>query len=111
MGRTVIAAVGTIANWAIYSSPLLPWITKSCGGILRIFTGESLLWSALGLSNCHIRLPSLRLPSLRWAILFPRLCPEKETNRTTDTGPSERNVLRGGAVEMKPSFVLGGNLL
>jgi hypothetical protein len=28
MGRTIIAAVGTIANWAIYSSPSLPRITR-----------------------------------------------------------------------------------
>jgi hypothetical protein len=39
MRRTIIAAVGTIANWAIYSSPSLPRITESCGGMLRMFTG------------------------------------------------------------------------
>src|SRR6202171_6045774 len=39
MGRTIITAVGAIANWAIYSSPSLPRITESCGGMLRMFTG------------------------------------------------------------------------
>jgi hypothetical protein len=99
MGRTVIAAiaaVGTTVTWAIYSSPLLPRITKSCDGMLRMFTGRTIRTAAgaVAVRFSH----SFAIPPLRNFILA-LLTLGKETNRTTDTDPSERTlVLRGRAV-------------
>jgi hypothetical protein len=113
MGRMVIAAIAavgtTAATWASYSSPLLQRITKSCGGMLRTLTGRTTPTVA---DTVAVRLShSFAIRPLRNFILT-LLTWRKETNRTTDTDPSERTlVLRGRLSERMPSFVLRANLL
>jgi len=80
MGRTIIAAVGTIAKWAIYSSPSLPRITESCGGMLRIPAVARA--AAVQLSHSFAISPSRNF-------IFSPLTP-RETNGIIDTDPSER---------------------
>ena len=95
MGRTIIAAVSTIANWAIYSSPSLPRITESCGGMLRMFTGGiPAVARAAAVQLSH----SFAISPLRNFIFSP-LTPRERDEPYYRYGPVRTYVvLRGGAV-------------